>query len=436
MLLYWSRSPVRNIRAYLLVIAFVVSMSMNVIEFTGLQGYWGDDVAYAGYLYNALLAGLFTVLAHLTIYVAYEKPPTMLLGRIVPLMYAYVLCLWTLLAGTDLVIADFELLGGYTITRIPGPLYPMFEVLAIATLLIVLALPLRGVRQKADARLCSRCQIWLLAAMPACLVVITVLILLRLNLRLFNATVTLPIPMTLLLMAIGYCVHSKRIIDLSAHLSFTKVWLRKNELHASLSNLAVKPSSASFDELLNRLASAIECPVALIDNSGVIAASTGADMGRVNIALHQIQEPLVTREASGAIKHKLSRQHVGAIIPLFATSEAARVWLIFGSAFDAHFYSPADFQLLDRVVKRLAGLLLDRYEPRVRQRSPALDAFDLYRKRDESAAKPLAERLATYEAFLIEEALASCSGNKARAARLLGLQPNTLHYKLKRLGLT
>jgi DNA-binding NtrC family response regulator len=39
------------------------------------------------------------------------------------------------------------------------------------------------------------------------------------------------------------------------------------------------------------------------------------------------------------------------------------------------------------------------------------------------------------EATLIAQALKYCNGNKSEAARLLGIRPNTLHYKLERFGL-
>lgn len=49
--------------------------------------------------------------------------------------------------------------------------------------------------------------------------------------------------------------------------------------------------------------------------------------------------------------------------------------------------------------------------------------------------KTLEEQVAAFEARLIEQTLKRCQGNKSKAARLLGLRPNTLHYKLERYGL-
>jgi len=49
--------------------------------------------------------------------------------------------------------------------------------------------------------------------------------------------------------------------------------------------------------------------------------------------------------------------------------------------------------------------------------------------------KTLDQHVAEFEAYIISETLKRCGGNKSRAARLLGLRPNTLHYKLERYGL-
>lgn len=51
---------------------------------------------------------------------------------------------------------------------------------------------------------------------------------------------------------------------------------------------------------------------------------------------------------------------------------------------------------------------------------------------ESSAIKTLDEWMAEYEARIIEETLKRCNGNKSQAARLLGIRPNTLHYKIER----
>jgi DNA-binding protein Fis len=50
--------------------------------------------------------------------------------------------------------------------------------------------------------------------------------------------------------------------------------------------------------------------------------------------------------------------------------------------------------------------------------------------------KSLDEHVSEFEARLIVQTLKRCDGNKSKTARLLGLRPNTLHYKLERYGLS
>lgn len=49
--------------------------------------------------------------------------------------------------------------------------------------------------------------------------------------------------------------------------------------------------------------------------------------------------------------------------------------------------------------------------------------------------KSLDEQMAEYEATIIRTTLERCGGNKSKAARQLGLKPNTLHYKIERYGI-
>jgi DNA-binding NtrC family response regulator len=49
--------------------------------------------------------------------------------------------------------------------------------------------------------------------------------------------------------------------------------------------------------------------------------------------------------------------------------------------------------------------------------------------------KTLDQHVAEFEAYIISETIKRCGGNKSKAARLLGMRPNTLHYKLERYGL-
>jgi DNA-binding NtrC family response regulator len=63
----------------------------------------------------------------------------------------------------------------------------------------------------------------------------------------------------------------------------------------------------------------------------------------------------------------------------------------------------------------------------------ALEAARLYSDLDCSI--PFSEQVRRFETRLINQALELTDGHQKRAASLLGLQPTTLHEKMKRLGL-
>jgi DNA-binding NtrC family response regulator len=50
----------------------------------------------------------------------------------------------------------------------------------------------------------------------------------------------------------------------------------------------------------------------------------------------------------------------------------------------------------------------------------------------QTIARSLAILVAEFEASLVKKAIRDSGGNQARAARLLGIEANTLHYKIKR----
>jgi len=444
LLVYSARSPTRNIRTRLFVVAVLISIALNVVEVAAFQGYFGSAIAYAGYAYYIALGALLAVLFQLSVWVAFEHPPIALRKWLVLSIYGYLLALVVLLASSQLLIAGFQWLGGYTLTRVPGPLYPIFELFAGITLLTILLLPVRGIRQRHNGRLRSRCQIWMLAAAPSCLLVITVLTLLRLDIRWFNATVTLPIPMALLMAAIAYCVHNTRVVDLSWYFPFAKARRVKQSLYTSLTRIVNDaPAGESTKQMLDRLAHALDCPVYLVGPLGFVGTDGRVDRLPTELPLADIRQLAVVDEVGVPLKEIMKKYRIGAIIPLFPTSDVARSWLIFGEAFGARIYTPTDFRTVDRVVKQLAGTLLDNLlhsttarDQSVVESTPPEPVADVAPSAPPpSSARFLAERLAQYEAVLIADALKACKGNKAKAARLLGLQPNTLHYKLKRLNL-
>jgi hypothetical protein len=446
LLVFSLRSPKQDLRVRLFVAALMISIVMNVIELDIINGLvlgpYLDVIFYYGCLFV-----FFALLGHLAAWVAFDGPPKKFTKWLIGCQYGYAGLLCTLLEFPPLLIASVEPLHGYTYTRVPGSLYPLVEVYSAATFTIAF-LPIRGLWEKENGRLRSQCQIWMLTAVPACLVLLTVLALLHFGIRWFNATLTLPIPMALLMGAIAYCLYNDRIIEPAWYFPFSKTRRLKRQLYANLQAIQQdEPALKSVSELLTKLTAALGCPVWLITLDGKIHSGVGSSDPTIEFPkeeLARIDGMAVAHETGAALRERMKQYRVGAIVSLFTHSETARSWLIFGEAFGQRVYTPTDFRTIGKVIRKLAGVFLDGLlrthvdwkissEPAIAD--SAMGSTSAIEPIKGSLHHPLSERLAQYETFLIREALRSCKGNQAKAARLLGLQPNTLHYKLKRLRL-
>ena len=83
---------------------------------------------------------------------------------------------------------------------------------------------------------------------------------------------------------------------------------------------------------------------------------------------------------------------------------------------------------LDRDIAPIADLA-----QRAQQDGARVDVIDNI---DISTAERSLDELTTeFESRIIRATLERCDGNKSKAARLLGIRPNTLHYKLQRYGI-
>lgn len=81
-----------------------------------------------------------------------------------------------------------------------------------------------------------------------------------------------------------------------------------------------------------------------------------------------------------------------------------------------------------RTLSQLKGRIFQLLDDQIQQQEPVLNV--------ETGDKSLDEQMAEYEANIIALTLERCGGNKSKAARQLGLKPNTLHYKIERYGLS
>lgn len=428
------RAERHNLQTRLFIVAVALSMMVNIIEIAGLQKMLAANRALV--IHYAAHIMMLAVLVQLAVSISFDRLSVELFSKIGMMIYGYALLLEGLLIFTPWLVVGIEPLGGYTYTRIPGSLYWTYEFFIVASMLAITLLPAWGLRRGQDAAIRNRCKIWLALSAPLAVLILTIIGLLHFGFRWFNASVTAPLLVAALLAAIGYAVHHSRPVDLNFYLPGSRVKKSKTKLYDQLAAFSqVIPRFRTVSRLLKQLATILGCPVALISQRETLHdASANFTLSNFPLsALHDIGRMVVSseiRESEPGL-HALMAQHgAAAIVPLFPHSSAARHWLLLGDPFSRSIYMPQDFQEIERLFGRIAGLLLDKLLQTDKKPSPAPKIAA------SGSKKSLPESVAKFEAKLIQQALTSCDGNQAHAARLLGIRPNTLHYKIERYGLS
>jgi hypothetical protein len=296
-----------------------------------------------------------------------------------------------------------------------------------------------------------------------------------------------------------YATHRYRLFDIEFYIPWSKVRKRKTVFYARIQAIIAEIADLrSVREILQLLADTLRCPVALVGGPRPMIAVIQASQPTVATArealmlaefpreaLQKIDYIVIAQEIEEAMPDTyalMNRHGIAAIVPFHPHSDSAANWMLLGKQFSEHVYTPLDFKVVEALFNRIGERFLDKllllrsqlaearqdlrdYHRRV---AFAWEAKEAMRKalaaaetenrdlRVRNAAllrarftvvevtrpepnvtpeKTLDEYLVEYEATIIKQTLAYCGGNRSEAAKLLGLRPNTLYYKMKRLGL-
>jgi hypothetical protein len=407
-------------------------------------------------------------------------------------IYLYAAALVLLLFFTPWLISGYTPIRQYTVTRIPGPLYGAFEFYAIGICLTVVGILAHGVRSHASTYGRARAKIVLVAIIPLNLVLIAVLVALHTGVRLFNASVTMPIALMFFLALTAYATHQYRLFDIQYFIPWSAVRKRKTAFYDRIRTMIAEIADlTSVGQVVSRLAETLHCPVALVGGPDPVmsAAHGGTRMASFPAdELRKMDQIVIANEiaAVAPATHLLMKQHgVAAIVPFYPHSRTAASWMLLGDSFNEQVHTALDFKMVEQLFEHMAEQFLDKLlflrsqlheardqlqtlqyrvdeadvnVARLREQNALLRQYNfrLLRERsgtqtDAAALKPapviklaepvpmdksLAQHVSQFEARLIEQALERCGGNKSKAARMLGLRANTLHYKIERYGLS
>lgn len=447
-----ARFRVRDLQSRLFIAAVLFSILLSFAELMVLQRV--GMRLFSGMMYYVVCVPMIALFVHLAATISIDGWRSPKMSKWYFLLYGYVVLLMGLLTFTPLVISDIDDFNGYTSTGVQGELYFLFELFVVSGFLAIVLLPTWGLNKSNDPIRRNQCKLWLLVAAPLSLLIITIVILLHYNIHWFNATVTTPLLLAALLAAVGYSVHSSRPVEVGYLFPWSTTRRTKNELYQNLNGLGTDVSSpSSLQFLIDRLSHTLGCSVTVVTVDQILA--TSGDNARLDQFptdfLKNVRELTIKRDVAQAQRklYTLMNQFgVAAIAPFYPGSQVVSTWFLFSDPFGQTVYSKHDFRVIEQLFDRIAVRLLDTLLAipldikEAQQTSKLEQSHNKKRQKlgsllagapDEPVAlrKPLAQYLMELEAKIVTQTLRLCRGNQAEAARLLGLKPNTLHYKLK-----
>jgi hypothetical protein len=441
--------------------------------------------------YAASIAALAFFL-HLAITIASERPSRHIsIGVFTVYLFAVVLEL--LLFFTPWLIVGYTRIGdsltGYSVTRVPGQLYGIFELYVVGGIASIIGLLILSAYRIGNAYRRSKATVTLIAILPMAITAITVIVSLRLGQRIFNASVLMPLSITFFLVVSAYAIHQHRLFDIEFFIPWSKVRKRKTAFYRRIrSTISEIADLGSVNQVIQRLGETLRCPVALVGMPRPVLAGASGTMGEFpREMLAKFDSIVVANEIADRKPdtYRLMKQHgVAAVVPFFPHSQNTAGWLLLGDGFSEEVYSPLDFKMVEQLFDKIGEVFLDKLllmrtqladaqrsrralESRVETLERNVEVLNGENRalREENrrllegsvaaarevvqgdgdtgpamapveSSKSLDEYVSEFEAQIIRQALEACDGNKSKAARLLGLRPNTLHYKLERYGLS
>src|ERR1051325_4668760 len=169
------------------------------------------------------------------------------------LLYVPPLVLLVLFWGTSLLVTGFVPMS-YTYTRVPGPLYFLFELYISGYLIAAFAALLYGAYRQTHARQRARNKIMLLGSLPMIVLGVAIVVLQRFGLRAFNATATITVTMTICLAFAAYATHARRPFEPEFLVPWSRLRKRKATFYSDVEALSREiKNMASVADMVQRL---------------------------------------------------------------------------------------------------------------------------------------------------------------------------------------
>ena len=369
---YAANSKIHS-RQTKLYLYFLFAMSLqNLAEIFGFYSLNAKHIIpyFEATAFYAASIVIIVLLFHLVLSLVYDDYLEGKKNWVLKFLYVYAVVLEGLLLFTPWLISDFikfEYWIGYSMTRVPGPLFFLFEIYAIGVFLSVIGILFYGAKNQTTAQKRAKNSLFLIAIIPMALVVIAVLTLLHFGIKWINASITFPIAITYFLVVTAYVIHQHRLFDIQFFIPWSKVRARKTAFYDHVRAMIAEIADlGSVREAVHRLASTLGCSVALVSTGKPVLAVAGGAQQMVAFPLeqlHNINRIVVANEIadSAPATYALMRQHgVAAVVPFYPHSQSASGWMLLGDAFSEQVYTPLDFKMVEQLFDKMAELFLDK----------------------------------------------------------------------------
>lgn len=258
-------------------------------------------------------------------------PEQRVLERVAMALHVLALVLILLVAFSQLVIVGYER-NGYSATRIPGPLFPIFQCYAVTALVWTIGALAYGSFRGSTPNQRNRAAWMLLGFLPVAGLAITILVLLQFGIKSVNATVMLPIAITFFLAVSAYVIHRHRVFDIRFFVPWTRYHRQRRHWYAELDETRRRiRAGLSSQEILSILSGVLKRPVRLVANRHTVAASAGEwEMKRFPVdQLWSVRNmTFYPDEPNISIQFLMDKFDIDFIAPTFDQLRSTRAWVL------------------------------------------------------------------------------------------------------------
>ncbi len=367
LLLSARRSALQNQQTKIFLFLLFALSLQNIAEISSyFVSHGGRTPLMEGYLYFAASILILAFLLHLALSLTLDALSAQTRTNVLWILYGYATVLMVLLLFTPWLVSGFAPLG-VSYYRIPGKLYPLFEVFALASFAASIGLFAYGSLRQNSRSKRVKSQFMLIGMLPMTILVEVNVILMHFGINWINTPINFPLTVTFFLIVTTYAVHQYRLFDIQFYLPWSQVRKRKTAFYGRIRKLVAEIADlTSSSEVVDRLASALGCPVALVGVDQPVLALAGGSRFMAEIpkaTLRRFDRIIVANEIADSCPdfHTLLQHHgVAAVVPFHPHSQHAAGWLLLGESFSEHVYTKLDFEVVEQLFDRMADLFLDK----------------------------------------------------------------------------